>query len=108
MRRRLCCAWPAVCADRLQAIILGQSLGVKLLPLFVVLGMARGFGEEHIVLAEQKAALEKEESTYGTGELCGITEKESWTVLLLKNVQTEEGKLPVFAGVHGTGRVPDR
>ena len=87
----LCVA--AVCADRRRQLFWGRSLGVKLLPLFVVLGMARGFGEEHIVLAEQKAALEKEESTYGTGELCGITEKESWTVLLLKNVQTEEGKL---------------
>ena len=40
--------------------------------------------------------------------VCGITEKESWTVLLLKNVQTERRKAPVFAGVHGTGRVPDR
>lgn len=87
----LCVA--AACADRRRQLIWGRSLGVKLLPLFVVLGMARGFGEEHIVLAEQKAALEKEESIYGTGELCGITEKESWTVLLLKNVQTEEGKL---------------
>lgn len=87
----LCVA--AACADRRRQLFWGRSLGVKLLPLFVVLGMARGFGEEHIVLAEQKAALEKEESTYGTGELCGITEKESWTVLLLKNVQTEEGKL---------------
>lgn len=87
----LCVA--AVCADRRRQLFWGRSLGVKLLPLFVVLGMARGFGEEHIVLAEQKAALEKEESIYGTGELCGITEKESWTVLLLKNVQTEEGKL---------------
>ena len=87
----LCVA--AVCADRRRQLFWGRSLGVKLLPLFVVLGMARGFGEEHIVLAEQKAALEKEESTYGTGELCGITEKENWTVLLLKNVQTEEGKL---------------
>lgn len=87
----LCVA--AACADRRRQLFWGRSLGVKLLPLFVVLGMARGFGEEHIVLAEQKAALEKEESIYGTGELCGITEKESWTVLLLKNVQTEEGKL---------------
>ena len=87
----LCVA--AACADRRSTIILGQELGSKASASFVVLGMARGFGEEHIVLAEQKAALEKEESTYGTGELCGITEKESWTVLLLKNVQTEEGKL---------------
>ena len=87
----LCVA--AACADRRRQLFWGRSLGVKLLPLLVVLGMARGFGEEHIVLAEQKAALEKEESIYGTGELCGITEKESWTVLLLKNVQTEEGKL---------------
>ena len=53
----LCVA--AACADRRRQLFWGRSLGVKLLPLFVVLGMARGFGEEHIVLAEQKAALEE-------------------------------------------------
>ena len=50
----LCVA--AACADRRRQLFWGRSLGVKLLPLFVVLGMARGFGEEHIVLAEHKAA----------------------------------------------------
>ena len=86
----LCVA--AVCADRRRQLFWGRSLGLRLLPLFVVSGMARGFVEERIVLAEQKQALE-EESTYGVGEICGITEKESWSVLLLRDVGTEAGKL---------------
>ncbi len=82
----------AVCADRRRQLFWGRSLGIKLLPLFVVLGLARGYWEERTMLAEQGMTLE-EESTYGVGEICGITEKEKWTVLLLKNVQTGEGKL---------------
>lgn len=75
-----------------QTVILGQELRTKASAPFVVSGMARGFVEERIVLAEQKQALE-EESTYGVGEICGITEKESWSVLLLRDVGTEAGKL---------------
>ena len=86
----LCVA--AVYADRRRQLFWGRSLGVKLLPLFVVLGLARGYWEERTVLAEQGMALEAE-STYGVGEICGITEKENWMVLLLKNVRTEEGEL---------------
>lgn len=86
----LCVA--AVCADRRRQLYWGRSLGLRLLPLFVVLGMARGYWEERTVLAEQSLALEAE-STYGIGEICGITEKENGTVLLLKNVRTAEGRL---------------
>lgn len=115
----LCVA--AVCADRRRQLFWGRSLGVKLLPLFVILGLARGYWEERTVLAEQGLALE-EESTYGVGEICGITEKGNWTVLLLKNVRTEEGGLrylQVYVEKHGetgdsggagnqtAGRVPE-
>lgn len=86
----LCVA--AVCADRRRQLFWGRSLGIRLLPLFVVLGLARGYWEKRMVVMEQSLALERE-STYGVGEICGITEKEDWTVLLLKKVWTAEGKL---------------
>ena len=86
----LCVA--AVCADRHRKQLWGRSLGLKLLPFFIVLGIGRGFWEERTVLAEQKLAIEAE-SIYGVGEISEITDKESWVVLLLKNVQTEKGEL---------------
>lgn len=86
----LCVA--AVCADRRRQVFWGRSLGVRLLPFMIILGLVRGLCEEQTVLAEQGLLLE-ESGTYAVGTVCGITEKESWTVLLLKNVQTEKGKL---------------
>lgn len=82
----------AVCTDRRRWIFWDRSIGIRLLALFVILGMMRGYSEERIVLREQELLQEKE-STCGIGEICGITEKESWTVLLLKQVQTEKGSL---------------
>ncbi len=58
----LCVA--AVCADRRRQLFWGRSLGVRLLPFLLFWGWYGDFVEEHIVLAEQKAALEKEESIY--------------------------------------------
>ena len=46
----LCMA--AVCADQRRQLFWGRSLGLKLLPLFVVSGMARGFVEERVALAD--------------------------------------------------------
>ncbi len=86
----LCVA--AVCQNRRRWIFWDRSIGIRLLPLFVILGMARGFCEEQVVLKETAFLLE-EESTYGIGEIRGITEKESKTVLLLRNVLTKEGNL---------------
>ena len=86
----LCVA--AVCADRRRQVFWGRSLGVRLLPFMIILGLVRGLCEEQTVLAEQGLLLE-ESGTYAVGTVCGMTEKESWTVLLLKNVQTEKGKL---------------
>ena len=86
----LCVA--AVCADRRRQVFWGRSLGVRLLPFMIILGLVRGICEEQTVLAEQGLLLE-ESGTYAVGTVCGMTEKDSWTVLLLKNVQTEKGKL---------------
>ena len=74
-------------ADRRRQVFWGRSLGVRLLPFMIILGLVRGLCEEQTVLAEQGLLLE-ESGTYAVGTVCGITEKESWTVLLLKNVQT--------------------
>lgn len=86
----LCVA--AVCADRRRQVFWGRSLGVRLLPFMIILGLVRGICEEQTVLAEQGLQLE-ESGTYAVGTVCGMTEKDSWTVLLLKNVQTEKGEL---------------
>ena len=75
-----------------RSIFWGRSLGIRLLPLFVLLGMARGYQEARSVLAEQGLVLEVE-STYGEGRIASIEEKDAWTVLLLKQVQTKEGGL---------------
>ncbi len=103
----------AVCADRRRRIFWDRSIGVRLLPLFVILGMVRGYAEEQIVQKEQ-ILLQEAESTYGIGEICGITEKGSWTVLSLKKAQTKEGQLrylQVYVETAGDGleyRIGDR
>ena len=68
----LCVA--AVCADRRRQVFWGRSLGVRLLPFMIILGLVRGLCEEQTVLAEQGLLLE-ESGTYAVGTVCGMTEK---------------------------------
>ena len=71
---------------------LGRSVGVRLLPFFVILGMARGYCEVRTVRAEQGLALNAEDD-WAAGEICSVSEKENWTVLVLKQVETGAGTL---------------
>ena len=65
----LCVA--AVCADRRRQVFWGRSLGVRLLPFMIILGLVRGLCEEQTVLAEQGLLLE-ESGTYAVGTVCGM------------------------------------
>ncbi len=70
----------------------GRSVGVRLLPFFVILGMARGYCEVRTVRAEQELALNVGYD-WAAGEICSVSEKENWTVLVLKRVETGAGTL---------------
>lgn len=70
----------------------GRSVGVRLLPFFIILGMARGYCEARTVRAEQELALNVE-CDWAAGEICSVSSKENWTVLVLKRVETRAGTL---------------
>ena len=70
----------------------GRSVGVRLLPFFVILGMARGYCEVRTVRAEQGLALNAGYD-WAAGEICSVSEKENWAVLVLKRVKTGAGTL---------------
>lgn len=90
----------------------GRSLGIRLLPLFVLFGMARGMQEQHVVVKEMCMQLDAER-TYGEGRIVSVGEKEAWTVLLLKQVSTKEGRLRylqvyVERDLEGTGNAENQ
>lgn len=65
---------------------------MRLLPLFLVLGLVRGGMEQKVVRYEQKLELDAE-TVNATGTLACVEEKGAWTVFLLKQVHTEAGNL---------------
>ena len=95
----LCVA--AVCADRRRQLFWGRSLGLRLLPLFVVSGMARGFVESALCLRSRSRRWRRRVLT-GGGNLRDHG-KRKLECAALKGRGDRGRKAAVSAGVRGAG-----